>query len=177
MNSFSALPIGTDRTAVSEHAPDNYERMCYYNGIAGDGDCPELIYRSNYLTTPFLKPTGGFSQTPIKAVYGIGGTPLNQVWSTVGDQVRAIVKAAVPNYTSIGPARFCTFGPNGFTHNPDPAKGEGSLGPVTIWVGVPPGSTSADTAHGASQEILALLHKHNIDDVVVEWRDAVIVSL
>ncbi len=50
---------------------------------------------------------------------------------------------------------------------------KGSLGPVVIWVGVMPGSTSPETAHDVSQQILALLRKNGVEDVVVEWREAV----
>src|SRR5258707_6058392 len=49
-------------------------------------------------------------------------------------------------------------------------KAKGSLGPVVIWVGVIPGSTSADTAHEVSQEILALLLKNRVEGGV-EWRE------
>ena len=40
---------------VSEHGPDAYERATYYNGITGDNDHPELVYRSDYLTTPQIR--------------------------------------------------------------------------------------------------------------------------
>jgi len=36
-----------------------------------------------------------------------------------------------------------------------------------------PGSTSPETAHDVSQQILALLRKNGVEDVVVEWREAV----
>ena len=42
----------SDATVVSKYGPDQYERMSYYNGITGDGDHPELVYRSDFLTTP-----------------------------------------------------------------------------------------------------------------------------
>ena len=54
---------------------------------------------------------------------------------------------------------------------------EGSLGSVVIWVGVPPGSTSADTAHEASQDILTLLQKNGVNGAVVEWCGAVVQRL
>ena len=64
---------------------------------------------------------------------------------------------------SIDPARFITHGEDG----------EETLGPVVIWVGVYPGSTSADTAHEVSQNILELLEKSRVKDVEVEWHEAV----
>ena len=54
---------------------------------------------------------------------------------------------------------------------------EGSLGPVVIWIGVIPGSTSSDTAHEVSQEILVLLLKNGVENVVVEWHEAVVQRL
>ncbi|KAH7882795.1 hypothetical protein F5I97DRAFT_1931394 [Phlebopus sp. FC_14] len=68
-------------------------------------------------------------------------------------------------WSSIDTARFFTHGPTG--------EEKGSLGPVVIWIGVLPGSTSADTAHDVSQQILALLQKNEVEGVVVEWREAV----
>ena len=69
---------------------------------------------------------------------------------------------------SVDPARF-------FTH---PAEGgKGSLGPVVIWIGVEPGTTSPETAHEVSQEILALLRRNGVEGIVVEWREAVLQRL
>ncbi|KAH7882227.1 hypothetical protein F5I97DRAFT_1990402 [Phlebopus sp. FC_14] len=152
-------------TVISEHAPDAYERASYYNGITGDGDHPELVYRSDYLTTPFPKPEGRFAYIPVKSLRGVFDTPLNKVWDTVGPQIRDIVKAQEIKWSSIDTARFFTHGPTG--------EEKGSLGPVVIWIGVLPGSTSADTAHDVSQQILALLQKNEVEGVVVEWREAV----
>jgi hypothetical protein len=59
------------------------------------------------------------------------------------------------------------------THGLEGEKEKGSLGLVVISVGVIPGSTSADTAHEVCQEIPALLLENDVDDVVVEWREAV----
>ncbi|KAI9512446.1 hypothetical protein F5148DRAFT_973579 [Russula earlei] len=157
--------VSEQRTIVSEHGPDAYERASYYNGITGDGDHPELVYRSDSLTMPFPKPVGRFAHVPIKSLRGVFGTPLNKVWDTVGPQIRDIIKAQKIQWSSISLARF-------FTHGP-PGEEKGSLGPVVIWIGVLPGSTSPDTAHDVSQQILALLRKHEVEGVVVEWTEAV----
>jgi hypothetical protein len=153
-------------TAVSVHGPDEYERTSYYNGITGDGDHPGLVYRSDFLTTPFPKPVGRHAHIPVKSLRGVFDTPLNDVWDAVGPQIRDLIKARKIDWSSIDPARF-------FTHAPLGEEANGSLGPVVIWVGVIPGSTSADTAHEVSQEILTLLRKNGVDGIVVEWREAV----
>ncbi|KAL4244947.1 Jacalin-type lectin domain-containing protein [Abortiporus biennis] len=167
----SVLTVASESTVGSEHGPDAYERVAYYNGITGDSDHPELIYRSDALTTPFPKPAGRFAHVPVKSLRGVFDTPLNKVWDFVGPQIRDIIKAREIQWSSIDTARF-------FTHAaPGEEKEKGSLGPVVIWIGVKPGSTSSDTAHHISQEILTLLGKNKVDDVVVEWREAVLQKL
>ena len=160
------MTSASDATVVSGHGPDAYERAAYYNGTTGDCDHPELVYRSNSLTTLFPKPVGRFSHIPVKSLRGVFGTPLNKVWDTVGPQIRDILKAEKIQWSSIDPARF-------FTHGPPGEEDKGSLGPVVIWVGVLPGSTSPDTTHDISQQILALLRKNDVEGIVVEWREAV----
>lgn len=73
-----------------------------------------------------------------------------------------MIKARNVRWTSIDPARF-------FTHGKDE---QGTLGPVVIWIGVKSGSTSSEMAHEVSQQILDLLRKSRVEDVVVEWREA-----
>lgn len=162
----SALTFAGDATVVSEHGPDVYERTSHYNGITGDGDHPDLVYRSDFLTTPFPKPVGRHAHIPVKSLRGVFDTPLNDVWDAVGPQIRDLIKAHEIHWSSVDPARFFTQGPPG-------EEAKGSLGPVVIWVGVIPGSTSPDTAHDVSQEILKLLLKNGVEDAVVEWREAV----
>ena len=166
VSSLSPLTIASDTTAFSVHGPDEYERTSYYNGITEDGDHPDLVYRSDFLTIPFPKPVSRHAHIPVKSLRGVFDTPLNGVWDAVGPQIRDLIKAWKIDWSSIDPARF-------FTHPPLGENTKGSLGPVVIWVGVTPGSTSADTAHKVSQEILTLLQKNGVDGAVVEWREAV----
>ena len=46
------------------------------------------------------------------------------------------------------------------------------VGPVTIWIGVFPESTSATAAHNAAQDVLALLEDYKITDVDVDFRES-----
>jgi hypothetical protein len=169
-SNLSALTLASDATVVSQYTPDEYERTSYYNGITRDGDHPELVYRSDFLTTLFPKPVGRHAHIPVKSLHGVFDTPLNGVWDTVGPEIRDLIKARKINWSSVDPARF-------FTHGPLGEEEKGSLGPVVIWVGVIPGSTSSGTAHEVSQEILALLLKNGVEDAVVEWREAVLQRL
>ncbi|KAI0309190.1 hypothetical protein OF83DRAFT_1186441 [Amylostereum chailletii] len=174
--SFHHLSIlNISATRLRYHTTDDYrERRSYYNGITGDDDHPELVYRSDFLTTPFPKPIGRHADThihiPVKSLRGVFDTPLNGVWDTVGPEICDLIKARKINWSSVDPARF-------FTHGPPGEEEKGSLGPVVIWVGVIPSSTSPDTAHKVSQEILTLLLKNGVEDAVVEWREAVLQRL
>jgi hypothetical protein len=167
---LSAITFTSDTTVVSQYIPSEYERVSYYNGITGDSDHLELIYRSNFLTTPFPKPVGRYAHIPVKSLRGVFDTPLNGVWDTVGLQMCDLLTTRKIDWSSIDPACF-------FTHRMLGEEEKGTLGPAVIWVGVHPGSTSSDTAHKVSQEILALLWEHGVKDAVVEWHEAVLQKL
>ncbi|KAF8826956.1 hypothetical protein HHX47_DHR5000643 [Lentinula edodes] len=147
-----------------------YEKSSYYNGITGDADHPNLVYCSDFLTTPFPKPVGRHASLLIKSLRGVFNTPLNGVWDSVGPQIIDLLNARKIDWTSVDPARF-------FTHAPLGEDPKGSLGPVVIWVSVIPDSTSADTAHEVSQQILTLLQKNGVNSAVVEWREVVLQML
>ena len=149
-------------TAVaSAYAVSDHERTPYYNGITDDGEHPDLLYRTGSTRYPWIQPSGRHAYQPTKSLHGVYRTPLNDVWSTVGPQVRELVKARTIRY-SIDPARFVIHG--------EPKDGEDTLGPVVIWVGVYPSSISADIAHEISETILELLEKNGVKGVEVERR-------
>ncbi|KAH9848846.1 hypothetical protein C2E23DRAFT_888687 [Lenzites betulinus] len=158
-------------TATSVYAPDEYERTTYYNGIAGESDHPVLIYRSDLRTTPFPKPAGRFGHVPVKSVRGAFNTPLNAVWGVVAPRIGDAIKARGVRYTSISVARFF------IEAQEEEALGQGTLGPVVIWISVYPGSTSADTAHEVSEAVLAILAENGVEGVVVEWTEGVVERL
>ncbi|KAG6809002.1 hypothetical protein H0H93_016266 [Arthromyces matolae] len=151
----------------SQYTPDEYERTSYHNGIGAKGHSPKLLYRSNCLMPPFPKPVGQSGQIPVKSLRGMFNTSLNGVWDTVSRQIVDIMNARSIDFTTINSVRF-------FTHSSEDDDKEGSLGPPVIWVGVRPGSTTSETAYAASQEILELLLKNGVEDVVIEWTEAVV---
>ncbi|KAJ7634708.1 hypothetical protein FB45DRAFT_865374 [Roridomyces roridus] len=169
-SNISAFTLASGTTVPAVRSPCAYEKKWYYNGITGSSDWPDLLYRSDYRTAPFVRPTGRFAQVPVKSVHGVFDTPLNAVWHVVGPEIRKILNDHAIGYSSIDTARFYTHGLSGEDE-------KGSLGPVVIWIGIAPGSTSPDTAHDVSLEILALLERNKVPEVVVEWRDAVIQRL
>ncbi|KAH9835036.1 uncharacterized protein C8Q71DRAFT_710785, partial [Rhodofomes roseus] len=85
---------------------------------------PELVYRSDSLTTLFLKPVDRHAHIPAQSLRVVFDTPLNSVWDTVGPQIRDLIKARKIR-SSVDSARF-------FTHGPPREEAKGSLGPVVI---------------------------------------------
>ncbi|KAF9472047.1 hypothetical protein BDN70DRAFT_887451 [Pholiota conissans] len=151
----------------SSYAVSDYERKTYYNGVAGSGEGPPLVYRTGADKYPWIEPKGEHAHQPSKAACGVFGTPLNAVWNTVAFQICDLINERKIQYSSIDVARFTTF----------EEDGKETVGPVVIWIGVHPGSTSAYTAHEASQEILELLEKNGVEGVEVEWRESVLQQL
>ena len=141
--SLTVVSQGSNSTILSPYAVSDDERTSYYGGITDDGEHPDLLYRTGSDKYPWTQPTGRFAYRPTKSVRGVYGTPLNNVWGTVGPQIYEVVKTAVKTRFSIDPARFVTQGQDG----------EDTLGPVVIWVTVFPASTSPDIAHVVSQVI------------------------
>ncbi|KAI0732231.1 hypothetical protein BC629DRAFT_1302335 [Irpex lacteus] len=113
----------------------------------------ELIYRSDYLTAPILRPESDSKDFKIhvKTIYSIHGHALNTVWEQLIFQICDIIMAHGIKLTVIDPARFFT-------------RGWGRVGPPVVWVGVESKSTTADAAHCASQEVLALLREHGVEN-------------
>ncbi|KAG8742377.1 hypothetical protein FRC10_001599 [Ceratobasidium sp. 414] len=161
----SALTIASDATAVAPYAPSGWERTTYYNGISPDP--PELLYRSDLLENPIPIPKGRHPHLPTKTAHGVFNTPLNAVWDTVGPQILECLKARKIRYSAINTARFVTHGEDG----------EATRGPVVIWIATHPTSTTAENAHDASLDILALLKANGVEGVVVEWYEGVVERL
>jgi hypothetical protein len=107
---------------------------------------------------------------PVKTLRGVHGSALNAVWESVGLIIADLMLIRKVACSFIGVARF-------FTHATPGEEGKGHLGPVVVWLGVAPGSTSSDFAHEVSQEILTLLRDSGVKDVVVEWRESVLQRL
>ncbi|KAJ7130847.1 hypothetical protein C8R43DRAFT_664571 [Mycena crocata] len=140
------------------------EKTTYYHGISSDP--PELLYRSDLVANPFPVPKG---ELPTKTVHGVFNTPLNLVWNTVGPQIHDFLKAQKIRYSAISVARFITHG-----EGPD---WEVTRGPIVIWIAVRPNTTTANDAHDASLDILAILEGNGVEGAVVEWYEGVVERL
>jgi hypothetical protein len=93
--------------------------------------------------------------------------PLNAVWDTVAPQIREFLKARKIRYSAIKTARFVTHGEDG----------KDTLGPVVTWIATHPTTTTAENAHDASPDILALLKANGVEGAVVEWYEGAVEKL
>ncbi|KAG8681505.1 hypothetical protein FRC11_001033, partial [Ceratobasidium sp. 423] len=162
--------ITSNITTVPKPTPNEYERISYYNGITRNGDHLELVYHLDFHTKLFPRPASRWFNLPVKSLHGVYDTLLNGVWDTLSPKIHDLIKAQGIKWTSIDPAHF-------FTHGLLGEEDKGSLGPIVIWVSVHPGSTSSDTAHAVSQDILELLWKNQVKDAVVKWQEAILQKL
>ncbi|KAF9481578.1 hypothetical protein BDN70DRAFT_803146 [Pholiota conissans] len=144
----------SDACAVSD-----YERKTYYNGVAGPKEGPPLFYRTGSAKYSGVDPKGQHVHQPTKSLRGVYCTPLNDAWNNVDFQIRDVIRVRKIRYSFIDPARF--------------VDGNETEGPIIIWIGVFPGSTSADVAKEASQDILELLEKNGVEGADIEWRESV----
>ncbi|KAK7453937.1 hypothetical protein VKT23_011449 [Stygiomarasmius scandens] len=164
-STVSTHTMASNTTAVAPYDISGYERTTYYHGISPDP--PELLYRSDFCSNPFPKPVGRHPHLPTKTIYGVFNTPLNDVWDTVAPQIRDLLKARKICYSAIQTARFLTHGEDDNDY----------LGPIVIWIATYPTTTTAENAHDASQDILALLEANEVKGAVVEWYEGAVEKL
>ncbi|KAG8752416.1 hypothetical protein FRC11_008374 [Ceratobasidium sp. 423] len=153
----TAFSASTVTMVSTQYNLTEFEKLTYYHGVSVDP--PELLYRSDWLENPFPRPTGRIQYIPTKSAYGVFNTPLNPIRHTAAPKIRDELKGRKIRYSGIHAARFVTHGEGR----------EGTLGPVVIWIATYPGSTTADDAHFASPDILALLRANGVQGAVVEW--------
>ena len=111
-----------------------------------------LFFRSYTTLTTFL--LGFFILFVLECIDEWG----KRMGPAVAPKIVALLKHQSIRYSAIDPARF-------FTHGPPGEEEKGTLRPVTIWIALHPGTTTVETAHDASLELL------KVDDAVVEWRE------
>lgn len=141
-----------------------YEARFYYHGI---GDI-QLLWRSDLEINPFPVPLAGtrFHNIPAKVVHGVFDTPLNEVWDQVAPKIISAIKARGLRYSALTTARFSTV----------ENEVESRVGPVVVWIAVRTGTKPRD-ASDATPDILQVLSRFNISNVVVEWYEGEVVPL
>lgn len=160
--------LSSNSDALTVVAPDmvsKYEMHFYYHGV---GDL-QLMWRSDLETNPFPIPAPGthFFKIPTKTAHGVFGTKLNEVWDDVAPQIIASMKARGLQYSALTTARFSTV---------EDGK-EPTLGPVVVWIAVRPNTAKPRDVCDATPDILQILAKFNITDVVVQWYEGSVVRL
>jgi hypothetical protein len=163
---WSGLSSNSDAlTVVAPDMVSKYERQFYYHGV---GDL-QLMWRSDLETNPFPIPAPGtrFFKIPTKTVHGVFNTPLNAVWDKVAPLIIASMKASGLQCSALTTARFSTV---------EDGK-EPTLGPVVIWIAVRPNTAKPRDVCDATPDILQILAKFNITDVVIEWYEGLVVRL
>lgn len=143
------------------------EAKYYYSGVSTSP--PRLIYRSDLLSRPWVKPEleGLDAHRVFKRLSGVHGHKIGEVWENiVGPKALNLLDNEGVAWTSIDLVRFITYGENE----------EGIKGPVVIWVGVHPtlGAGQGEQIYKSTGGILELLKDLDIDDVTVEFRESVV---
>ncbi|KAJ3566899.1 hypothetical protein NP233_g6713 [Leucocoprinus birnbaumii] len=140
------------------YIPSPEEARGYYYGLPSR---PRLVARSS--ATIWHLPTGAFTYPTPKELIPVGLHPLNAVWEdTVGPAMVHYLNGRGIQYTSLDPVRF------GTADDPSP--------PVIIWLGVIPGSLSAQDGINVAIDCKAILSANGIEDVDVEIRESQVIS-
>ena len=136
-------------------APSPVEAKYYYYGIYSR---PRLVARSS--ADVWVEPTGAEAYLIPKEISPVGLHPLNDVWETmVGPAMDRYLQDMGVKCSSLDPIRMGQVG-------------KPSRPPVIIWVGVLPGTLSADDGVQVATRCKAILTDSSIDDVHVEIRES-----
>ncbi|KAF8552333.1 hypothetical protein OG21DRAFT_1535374 [Imleria badia] len=174
ITSLSFPSLGFKRDAASSatsysyptdpHAVSTEEALSYYAGLPSQ---PALIYRTG--KEQWSPPKGPEAYRRLKELCQVFAHPIIEVWNDeLGWKVVSVMDAHQIRFTTIDIVRFKKV-------VEDDEEGEAKnpvVGPVTIWIGVSPDTTSATAAHGAAQDVLALLKDYKITDVDVDFRES-----
>lgn len=134
--------------------PSSIEAERYYYGIHSR---PRLVARSS--TNVWVKPTGPEAHLITKELGPLGSHPLRDIWeASVGPAIFEYLDSKGVKWTSIDPVRI------GYDDEiPRPA---------IVWIGVVPGSLSAEDGVEIAVHCKGILTAHQMDDVHVEIRES-----
>ena len=122
---------------------------------------PPFVARSSY--DIWVMPTGMEAYIQPRELRRVGEHPLCDVWEgRVDVAMHNYLLERKVGYTSLDPVRIATVGE--------------SVAPVIIWVGVEPGSLSAERGIEVAVGLRACLLANGIEDVHVELRESVVTA-
>ncbi|KAM5531457.1 hypothetical protein V8D89_014847 [Ganoderma adspersum] len=163
-----AAPSSAPSYSPDPHAVSQTEALSYYAGLPSE---PTLLYRTGKEWSP---PRGPEAQRRRKELREVFEHPIAKVWNQdLGWRVVEVMDAHRILFTTIDVVRFKMVDVDEELSDEEDADEENEeaevkkpvVGPVTIWIGVFSGSTSATVAHDAAQAVLALLRDYQITDV------------
>ncbi|KAH8114185.1 hypothetical protein DFH11DRAFT_1856007 [Phellopilus nigrolimitatus] len=178
-SSVSSLGLGGDAVSSSTsytpdaHAVSKAEAQSYYAGLPSE---PTLLYRTG--KEKWSPPRGPEAQRRLKKLREVFNHPITNVWNQdLGWKVVAVMDAHTIRFTTIDVVRFKMVevdeAPEDEGDDEETVEAKKPVvGPVTIWIGVFPESTSATAARDAAQDVLALLKDYQITDVDVDFRES-----
>ena len=147
----------TNNPNTFPYPPSISEAKYYYYGIPS---CPLLVARSS--ANVWVEPTGLESCHIPKESSPIGWHPLREIWeTTVGPAIIGYLHSKRVNWTSLDPVRM------GYTGKSSP--------PIFVWMGIVPGSLSAEDGIQVATHCKSILSAHNINDVHVEIRESEVI--
>lgn len=158
----------SDTTTVEPDLVAPFEKLHFYHGISYVP--PELLYRSDLETNPFVIPKGRHSALPEKTVHGAFDATLTPIWrNTVAPGIVALLKEKERGIrlSTLMAVRFST---------PD-EDGKAVFGPIVMWISVHPNTTTAISCRDASPDIIRLLEVHGVKGAVVHWYEGSVEQL
>ena len=141
--------------ATAPYPPSSIESKFFYYGIPSQ---PRLVARSSL--DVWLEPTGPEAYFLPKESSPIGLHPLREIWeATVGPDMVLYLDSKGVEWTSLDPVRM------GYASESSP--------PVIVWIGVVPGSLTAEKGVEVATQCRNILSAYNID-IHVEIRELVV---
>ncbi|KAG2009551.1 hypothetical protein CC2G_012470 [Coprinopsis cinerea AmutBmut pab1-1] len=162
------VPSDSALTPVGGDLVSPFEQYNYYIGICeDDNDVPVLYYRTSLKKAPFPMPKPGDRVFKVakKTVHGPFDKVLTRnLWNnTVGPKIiDHVLDAGGIKYASLQAVRFSACD----------EEGKENLGPIVVWLGTHPGTTTAERARDVSPDILKILSDHGVSGAEVEWYEA-----
>ena len=141
-----------------------FEKVHFYHGISSDP--PELLYRSDLETNPFVIPKAEdrHSAIPEKTIHGVFDPIFRPIWpDTLAPAISSLLKERRIRYSTLSAVRFST---------PDD-----NLGPIVIWISVFPNSTTDIACRDVSPDIISILESHGVKGAVVQWIEGAVERL
>ncbi|KAI4520087.1 hypothetical protein K525DRAFT_286499 [Schizophyllum commune Loenen D] len=145
--------LSTTTADTSPYSISEYERIMYYH--AQGSKAPALLYRSDLHERPYrLPPASPPPRCP--SPFSTRHTAMHALWND-NKELRAMWKG---------------WGSGGSEESKEQEQKGATSRPV-IMIHVEPGGATAEQAHTASEEILALLEAQGVPrgDVTVEWKE------